>query len=419
MEPDKIFQVSELNEFINLYLEQVGEVAVEGEISELRVRQNLYLFITIKDKKSSVDVFGIVHKLPIWNVLEEGMLIHVYGTPRLYQKTSRFSIFANQIVPAGEGALRLAFEKLRSKLEKEGLFDLERKRPLPIFPEKIGLITSKGSQAYSDFVKVLKERMGGIKIYFYPVNVQGRDSVSSILQAFKYFNKKRSNLDLLVLTRGGGSLEDLQSFNDEQIARAIFSSKIPVVCGIGHEDDISLADLVADKRASTPSNAAQLISRDREEVKREVNYCISYIENRLINTINEKKNQIYQKVDIIKSIFDQNITNLQKLINRFTFQFRFFKNELENASSKALDTKNRLIYSTDIWFEQIRLRLLSLLRLLKSLDYTQVLKRGFSITMDNKGSIIKSIKKAIKDEDMTTKLYDGKIYSRILRTKLK
>ena len=164
---EKIFKVSEFNEFINVYLNQVGEITVEGEISQINISQGKWLFMTIKDESSSVEVFGILNTLPNYNLLEEGMLVHIYGVPRLYQKTGRFSISATQIMLAGEGSLKTAFEKLKSRLEKEGLFEKTRKRPLPMFPQKIGLITAKNSQAYYDFIKVLKARMGGIKIYFY------------------------------------------------------------------------------------------------------------------------------------------------------------------------------------------------------------------------------------------------------------
>ena len=416
MAEEKILTVSEFNEFIKSYLSDVGEVAVEGEISEIRVSQNKWLFLTIKDKEASVEVFSVVFKIRNYDVFEQGMLVHVYGKPYLYKKTGKFSIFANQIVPAGEGALQIAFEKLKLKLEKEGLFDPERKRPLPVFPEQIGLITAKSSQAYSDFIKILGERMGGIKIYFYPVQVQGRNSVDSILTAFNYFNKKLANIDLLVLTRGGGSLEDLLSFNDEQVVRAIFSSKIPVVCGVGHEENVSLADLAADLRASTPSNAAELIVRQRTEVLRQVNDSVKFIVSRLNRLLKERQYFIYHAVARLKNSSAQKIKDMHFLISRFAKECGVFERRIKTVSIEIERKKTRLIQGIKLWQHRYVSKLDNLIRLLKNLDYHRLLKRGFSITMDKRGRILKEIKKVKKNESMDTLLFDGKIYSKVFKT---
>lgn len=411
---EKVFQVSEFNEFINTYLGKVGEVVIEGEISEIKPSQGKWLFATIKDKEASVSVFGLIFKLSGYDLLEPGMLVHVYGIPRLYKKTGQFSIFANQIIPAGEGALRLAFEKLKAKLDKEGLFDIERKRRLPVFPEKIGLITAKNSRAYSDFVKVLKNRMGGLKIYFYPVIVQGRDSAPTIITAFEQLNKRYQDLDLIVLTRGGGSLEDLQSFNDEKVVRAIFSSKIPIVCAVGHEEDESIADLVADVRASTPSNAAELIVRDRKDVIKEVDFCIKSINKHLMGVIRERNNFIFRQVNLLKGAINQQILSLHRIIAKFTTAFAVFSKEVISLAQEVTTTKSHLIKMVEFWIERQKDSLVNLIRLLKSLGFQQVLKRGFSITVDNKGIIIKSVSKAKKGQKITTTLYDGKIGSQVL-----
>ena len=384
---EKIFQVSEFNEFINLYLGQMGEIVVEGEISEIRLSQNKWLFLTIKDKESSISIFGVANVLYGWKNLVEGMMIHVYGVPRLYKKSGRFSIFANRIVPAGEGALLLAFEKLKTRLESEGLFAPERKRTLPFFPQKIGLITARDSEAYYDFIKVLKARMGGIKIYFYPVNVQGKESVRSIENAFNYFNKN-SSLDLLVLTRGGGSLEDLSSFNDEKVARCIFGSRIPVVCGVGHEGDITISDLVADLRASTPSNAAELIVRDRRDILREVNFNISSIVNNISRQINDKKSLISESMGA-------------------------FINAISRQKTEVNLLSDQIAKNVTVWFDRNKSALESLSRLLGSLDYRRVLERGFSITYDSVGKIIKTTEGISNKSSITTTLFNGKIVSRV------
>ncbi|MBU1017122.1 exodeoxyribonuclease VII large subunit [Patescibacteria group bacterium] len=390
---EKIFKVSEFNEFINVYLNQVGEITVEGEISQINISQGKWLFMTIKDESSSVEVFGILNTLPNYNLLEEGMLVHIYGVPRLYQKTGRFSISATQIMLAGEGSLKIAFEKLKSSLEKEGLFEESRKRVLPMFPQKIGLITAKNSQAYYDFIKVLKARMGGIKIYFYPVSVQGRESANSITGAFDYFNSNFKDLDAVILTRGGGSLEDLQSFNTEEVARAIFSSKFPVVCGVGHEKDVSIADMVCDLRASTPSNSAELIAEQKEYVLSKITANFNYLYNTLNNLKEEKKHNVQKNIMLLESSLITKAEKIRAKMKDFRFQFEKFGMSVEYKISQVDEN----------------------LRLLRSLDYKNVLRRGFSITYNQEGNILKRVGDALPNSTITTELLDGRIISEILK----
>lgn len=392
---EKIFTVSEFNEFINVYLNQVGEVALEGEISQINISQGKWLFMTVKDENSSVEVFGVLSSLPNYSFLEEGMLVHIYGIPRLYQKTGRFSISALQILPAGEGSLKIALEKLKDKLEKEGLFDESRKRSLPMFPQKIGLITAKNSQAYHDFIKVLKARTGGIKIFFYPVQVQGRESAKSIVEAFDFFNNNFADLDLLVLCRGGGSLEDLQSFNTEETARAIYASKFPVVCGIGHEKDISIADMVCDLRASTPSNAAELIATQKDYVLSKVSSNFNFMYMILNSLKNQKINTIHKNIMLLEKALNSKADDIKALISKLNFKFEKFGLSIKYTLSKAGE------------FE----------RLFQSLDYKNVLKRGFSITYNQEGQIVRGVDNIKLNSKITTSLYDGKIISLVEETK--
>lgn len=410
---EQIFQVSEFNEFINAYLDGIGEVVIEGEISQLSVSKNTFLFMTIKDEEASVEVFGIIHKLPGYDILEEGMLVHVYGSPRIYEKTGRFSITAERVVPAGEGALKLAFEKLKQKLDKEGLFAIERKRKLPEFPEKIGLITAKNSRAYSDFIKVLKNRMGGLQILFCPVNVQGKDSVDTIVRAITYLNSQHPELDLIVLTRGGGSLEDLQSFNDEQVARAVFSSKIPLVSAIGHEEDVAICDLVSDLRASTPSNAAEIIVRNRRDVIKEIDYNLNTIERKVNDILNSFNNGVLKNVNSLKNAVNTQFIQFRKTITRFNRQFITFANRVDQYEKEVANIEKILMREIDIWLREQKRNLKTILRLLKTLDFRQVLKRGFSITFNENGDVITTAQNIKKDQKITTRFYDGRIKSEV------
>jgi len=387
-----VLTVSEFNELINEYLSVMGEVSVKGEISQLRISQNKWIFLTIKDNTSSVEVFGTIYNISNHRELEEGMVVQIIGTPKLYQKSGRFSIFANQINPAGAGALAIAFEKLKQRLELEGLFDKDRKRSLPKFPEKIGIITAKDSRAYSDFIKILSERMNGIKIYFYPVSVQGADSVNSIINAFNYFNQSNLDLDLIVLTRGGGSLEDLLSFNDEKVVRAVFTSKTPVVCAVGHEEDISLSDLAADLRASTPSNAAELIVRQRSELLNHIQNQIRLIDLALANKVRDTKRQVFQSISLLQNHADHQLYGMRQVITSFHNQFTNFSYSLNLTNEK----------------------LANLTRLLQSMDYRNLLAKGYSITYTKDKRVLRSKSQLKVNDEVYTLLTDGKIRSSIL-----
>jgi exodeoxyribonuclease VII large subunit len=217
----------------------------------------------LKDESASVKFFGTVHQLP--GPLEDGMLLKVRGVPRLHQLYG-FSVNIQAIQPAGEGAIRRAAELLAAKLEAEGLFDESRKRRLPYPPARIGLIASKESAAYTDFIKIVNVRWRGLKIELADVQVQGEAAPEQIAGAIRHFNQLASPPEVLVVTRGGGSAEDLQTFSAESVTRAVAASRVPTLVAIGHERDLSLAELAADRRASTPSNAAEMLVPDRQQV---------------------------------------------------------------------------------------------------------------------------------------------------------
>ncbi len=413
-QPDEpVFSVSEFNELIYRHLQLLGDVVVEGEISEIKVSQNKWLSLTIKDESASLPIFGMIFKISGWRALEEGMRVRIYGSPRLYQKTGRFSLWANDIIPAGEGALSIAFQKLKAQLEKEGLFDIARKRTITAFPERIGLITAKNSQAYNDFVKILKQRMGGIKIFFYPVQVQGIDSARSVCSAFEYFNSHDHNLDAIVLTRGGGSLEDLQSFNDENVVRAIFSARTPVVCGVGHEGDITLSDLVADIRASTPSNAAELLVREKRFVLSDVNYMTQSI----LKTFNEellgKKSRMFHVLNVLSGITHTHRALLHRVMQDFLHSVSFFSHRVRMRDEFVDESLHKAVNGVHRIYEKEREHFNTTVRLLNSLDYTNVLKRGYSITKTKNGSILRSTSSISAGEVISTQLAHGTIESTI------
>jgi len=256
--------VSEFVMLLNQTLEYAfPNVVIHGELANFRVSKNKWVYFDLKDETATVKFFGTVYQLP--GPLEDGMLLKVRGQPRLHNLYG-FSGNVMTIQPAGEGTIRRAAELLQAKLAAEGLFDDSRKRLLPHPPERIGLVTSKQSAAYADFIKILNARWQGIDIELVDVQVQGEAAVAQIVEAIETLNVLAELPETIVVIRGGGSAEDLAAFSTEQVTRAVAASRIPTLVAIGHEVDVSLAELAADRRASTPSNAAELLVPDRTHV---------------------------------------------------------------------------------------------------------------------------------------------------------
>jgi len=282
---DPLFSVSDFIALTNQTLEYAYQsVQIEGEVSSFKVNQGKFVFFDIKDDGGSVGCFMTVWQMRV--PIEDGMKIIISASPKL-TNWGKFSLTVKSIRPVGEGALKKSFELLKAKLDTEGLFALERKRVLPTIPRHIAVISSMQSAGYADFIKILNDRWGGVKVDVAHVQVQGETAPDQMIRAIKYFNVQESLPEILVLLRGGGSADDLSAFNDELLVREIATSRIPTVVGVGHEIDVSLADLAADVRAATPSNAAQLIVPDKMEVRRRVQTQVRQIIPRVENAITQ------------------------------------------------------------------------------------------------------------------------------------
>ena len=258
------FTPTEFINVVNQTLEYAySSVLLTGEVGSFKVNQGKWVFFDLKDDESSVPCF-----MALWNLrmpLEDGMKVVVRGVPKM-TKWGKFSFTVNAVKPVGEGSLKKAYEMLKKKLTKEGLFDPAKKRKIPEDISKLGVISSTQAAGYADFIKILNARWGSMKVQVAHTQVQGLDAPDQIIRALQYFNE-RSEVEAIAILRGGGSADDLAAFNDEELVRAVAASKIPVITGIGHEVDESLCDLAADVRASTPSNAAEMLTRDRVEEK--------------------------------------------------------------------------------------------------------------------------------------------------------
>ena len=285
MEPTQVYSVSDFQAVCNQILETAfSGVVVEGEVASFKINQGKFVFFDLKDDQSSVGCFMM--KFALRFPLEDGMKVRVRAVPKL-TNWGKFSLTVQAVMPVGEGDLKKSFELLKKKLSAEGLFAPEKKRPLPENIVKIGVISSTQAAGYADFCKILNERWGGLELLVAHTQVQGMVAADQIIKALNYFNE-RGEVQVIAVIRGGGSADDLAAFNDEALVRAIAASKIPVITGIGHEVDESLCDLAADVVASTPSNAAQMLSRDRKEVLASIYGDINRINN-LFNTEVDKR----------------------------------------------------------------------------------------------------------------------------------
>lgn len=286
-------------------------VVIEGELTDFRVSKNRWVYFDLQDEQASVKFFGTVYNLP--GPLEDGLTISVVGYPRLHPRFG-FSVNIQSIAPVGEGSIKKAADLLRAKLEAEGLLDPNRKRSLPAIPKTIGLITASNSAAYSDFIKILNERWGGVEVHLADVYVQGQQAPLQIVRAIEHFNELPQLPDVLVITRGGGSAEDLAGFNDERVVRAVAASRIPTLVAVGHEIDVSLAELAADQRASTPSNAAQLAVPSRQDAQSRLKNMRRGLTNELNQRFKDESGQAEQATKYLTSQVNLLLKNLQNEI---------------------------------------------------------------------------------------------------------
>ena len=313
------FTVSEFIEILNETLDYAFPlIEIEGEISNFKTSKGKWGFFDLKDEQGTINCF-----IPLFSLrvpLEDGMKVIVKGHPKLTD-FGRFSFTVQTILPKGEGSIKKAFDLLREKLEKEGLFDLAKKRPLPENLKTIGVISSTNAAGYADFCKILSERWGGLTLKVANCGVQGLSAADEMIKALEYFNENLP-VDIIVIIRGGGSKDDLAVFNDELLTRKIAASKIPVLTGIGHEIDESLADLAADLRASTPTNAAEMITKDKTAEKARIHNNLASLAKYLTHYLETLKSTNRSQLTSVKSSIrarienaTQNLKTTQKLLN--------------------------------------------------------------------------------------------------------
>lgn len=383
-------QVVGVKEFVDILNETLSfaypEVVIEGEVASFKVNQGKWVFFDLKDDEATLGCFMPVYQLKV--PLEDGMKVRVHGTPKL-TKWGKFSFTAKSIELAGEGELRRAFEILKQKLSAMGIFDEDRKRPIPKIPARIGLITSAQSAAYSDFLKILNTRWSGVDVLVADVQVQGAPAPNQIVSAISYFDQLARPVDVLVLIRGGGSLEDLQAFNTEDVARAVAGSRTSIIVGVGHEIDVSLADFAADLRAATPTDAARLVVPDRNEMMSALNFQTQHIEMGLARLLRVLGTRIDRSVHLMERFarLEGQAQHINSLLHRLT---------------QAEATKNL----------RIKQHLSTLSRVLSSYDPKATLARGYAIVKHD-GRVLKSAAAVSTGEMLMIQLADGSLESKV------
>ncbi len=412
-----IISVSDYLGLVNHALRTIPHenMVIEGEVVDFKISQGKWVNFDLKDEKAEAKISCFMTVFALAVPLQSGMRVHVTGTSKVFERFGKFTLNVTAIELVGEGALQKAYLALKEKLRSEGMFEADRKRPIPRFPERIGLITSGEAAAYGDFLRILRNRWSGITVLHTPVTVQGKDAVQEILGAFARLNALpvESRPEVVVLTRGGGSLEDLHAFNSEAVARAVFQSAIPVVCAVGHERDESLCDFVADVRASTPSNAAERVVPDRREIDMTVSVGIDRIGDQLQYEIDNKTHAVDRAV----SIFDRSLARLMQSMDdvhrRFGYAFERFRLSLiatvEHIDRRVqtIDTRLRVVLD-----ERAR-SITELERVLKSIDPKEVLKRGYAIVRSIAGKVLRSHRDVAPGDRFTIQLGEGSIRAQV------
>ncbi|MGI9427484.1 MAG: exodeoxyribonuclease VII large subunit [Bythopirellula sp.] len=399
-QPEQVFSVTQLTAQIKGVVEQqFANVWVAGEISNFSRPQSGHCYLTLKDDNAQLRAViwrGTASKLKF--DVHDGLEVVCRGRLDVYPPRGSYQLVIEQIQPQGIGALELALRKLREKLGKEGLFDAARKRSLPIFPRKIGVVTSPTGAAIRDFLEVLRRRWSGVEVLVLPVRVQGEGAAEEVAAAIKQANRLRPELDVLVVTRGGGSLEDLWAFNEEPVVRALASSRVPTVSAIGHEIDVTLADLAADVRALTPSEAAERVVPSAQDVKE----VLQGLRSRMQTALVSRASTMRHRLDAIASrtVFARPLDPIHHLARQVD------------------ELTGRLDAACRLGLRERQSALTALAGKLDTLSPLAVLGRGYSLTHDEKtGRLITSSKRLRRDQRIVTRLAEGAVVSTVSEIK--
>ena len=412
---EEIYSVSDyINRCKNTIEKNIPQCFVQGEISNLSKPSSGHWYFTLKDKNGQVRcAFFRLNQRKIKFSPENGMSVIIRGATTLYPQRGDFQLIIQQMEPAGIGNLQLAFDQLKNKLRLEGLFDSENKKEIPSFPNNIGVISSATGAVIRDIVKVLKLRYPLAQILLYDTIVQGESAHKKIIKALEYADRSK-NCDVIILARGGGSLEDLWAFNEEDLARSIYACSTPIISSIGHETDTTIADFVSDLRAPTPSAAAVAATPDINTILYNASKLKQYLYDSIKQSIESKKATLaLLKLKIIDPS-QQLFLNAQKLDEYEVRLLKINKSVVNNHKEnlKQLASQMEILFENCMKMNQNALSNYgNSLNLLSPLN---TLSRGYTITQDKEGKIITSIKKIKENELIFSKFHDGKVTSKVI-----
>lgn len=394
---NKPLKVSEVNQYIKRLLSSdwiLSNLKVEGEISNFKYHYSGHIYFSLKDEKGKIKCVMFRSYAENLDInIQDGDKVIVTGYISVYEKEGNYQLYATNIEKSGLGELYIAFEKLKAKLESEGLFDPINKKQLPAFPRKIGIVTSSTGAAIRDIITVIKRRFPIVDILIYPALVQGVYAVNSICQGLNYLNG-REDIDLIIVGRGGGSFEELFSFNDEKIARTIFSLEKPVVSAVGHETDFTIADFVADLRAPTPSAAAEMVTPER---------------SKLLEQLEENLDRL---IMAMRSIVDNNKSKMDLIFSELRYNSPI--NRVRDMMQQQDNLFKRLVLAINYTLRSKRDTLDNLYNSLSYLNPLYCLERGYGILMDSDGNIITSIDSLDKNEEFNIMLKDGIVKAKVV-----
>jgi exodeoxyribonuclease VII large subunit len=417
----KVFTVSELTRSIRGTLEtKFGSVWVRGEISNYKLHPSGHQYFTLKDTRSQIScVIWRNTMAPLRQPLVDGAQVQVYGTVTVFEAQGKYQLRVEILQPRGLGLLQAKFEALKRKLDAEGLFDAARKRALPKFPRRIGIVTSPSGAAIRDILNVLKRRGPWLQILINPVRVQGVGAAQEIAVAIRELampNKSWSPLDVIVIARGGGSIEDLWEFNEEIVARAIFDSAVPIVSAVGHEIDFTICDFVADLRAPTPSAAAELIAPDITDLRRLVDNCARALGRELFNRVRDAQQRLDHARETLRRCLSHKIDGYKRGLLHIAaaLHARSPARELMMRRNRLLDLNRRLLVSPSRTIENARQRFRRIEGILRVLGPDATLRRGYSITTDTKGSLIRTTTDVRPRMKIRTRVSNGEFTSETL-----
>ena len=408
--------VTQFNEAVSGILsESLPYSLIEGEVTGLKIRQNKWISFDLKDATSILPCFGVVGQI-MPELLEDGAVVRVGGAPRLYVPYGKYSFSVRTVEPVGEGALRKAFELLKKKLEAEGLFATERKRALPTVPTTIGIITSRDGAVIHDIRRTLANRWGRLKLVLAAIPVQGRDAANAAVNAIQYFNAYKP-VDVIIVARGGGSYEDLATFNDEALARAIVASRIPVISAIGHESDVTIADLVADVRAPTPTGAAQLVVPDRSEFELRLAHQSQAMERTIRATIDSHRRDLHSSVHRFRQFFELQSFAIERIRQSLRREQETLHHSLTLHRQTVLNSRTQLRQLIQLTVKKQRQQLELAAQAIHSVDPAHILKQGYAMVRRTNDGVVESAAQVNPGEQIEIQMKDGTLNSWVIDRK--